>query len=111
MIHFDLQLLGGRGAKIRARKKSRFKALKNKKPEKQDATADNSANLFKNKADFLDPVEKLVNIRLDTSFELFNKKRNVIYTDIPKHDSNLRSLLEDYHRQGKIDVTHHLGVR
>lgn len=109
MIRSDLQLLGGRGAELRVRKKSRFKNLKNKKPVKQDTTAENSIKIFKNKTDFLDTVEKQVNFRLDTSFELLNKKRNLIYTEIPKHNLPLRSLLDAYNRQGRIYMEHHLG--
>lgn len=70
---------------------------------------ENSVKIFKNKSDFLDTVEKQVNFRLDTSFELLNKKRNLIYTEIPKHNGTLKSLLDSYSRQGKIYAEHHVG--
>jgi len=62
-------------------------------------------NNFKNKSELIDYVKKQTNIELKNENILLNKKRNALYTEIPKNRKTF--LLSFMHEKG-IKYSYHV---
>jgi hypothetical protein len=62
-------------------------------------------NNFKNKSELIDYVKKQTNIELKNEDILLNKKRNILYTEIPK---NRKTFLLSFLNEKGIKYIYHV---